>query len=320
MAFSADAMKVLHPREVFSRFAEAGTRADGRAAGTARKIGLNTATLTTCDGSAVVRLGGTTVAAGVQAILSSAEQQPGAAAQVGLQISPASSSRFRRTGFVDPGTGRAACIAQMAANLLLLPSVLDVGQLVVDPTTTTSFRLEVDAVCTTFDGNIEDAALLAVVCAVATAVLPALRKRADGSWGLASGAAAEALPPVDVRPTRRVRLSCLPVPLSFACIRLAAAGAAAETADAHGSLLVVADPAADEEALSAGTVTAVVAVDLQGPRGAAAGTPSRLLLLNAAGEPLGERETLACAEAALAHASLRAAELRTAVEAEAATG
>ena len=314
MDFSASALKVLHPREVFSRFALAGARPDGRSLADARKIGVSPGTLSTCDGSAVVRLGGTTVAAGVQVVLATSLPrgvlvEPPPAVQVGLQISPASSSRFRRSGFSDPSTGRSACIAQMVSNILRLSAVLDEAQLRVDDTT--SFRLEVDAVCTTFDGNVEDAAILAVVCAVSTTVLPALLRRADGSWVLAASAQPSSTAAEVTRPAGRVHLSCLPVPLSFACIRLAAAKAAADFVEGHGELRVVADPTADEEALGSGTATFVAAISL----GSSVPTapPSRLLLLQATGDPLDESQVRACMQAAFDHAGLRSTEIRAAV-------
>ena len=312
MELSAEALKVLHPREVFSRFAVAGSRPDGRALNQARKLGINTLTLTTCDGSAVVRLGGTTVAAGVQVILAEnpltgGGAEPPPAVVVSLQIPAACSTRFRRTGFTDPGAGRAATIAELVSNLLRLPEVLDKAQFNVS--TSTSFRLEVDAICTTFDGNIEDATILAVVCAISTTVLPGLRKRANGSWALSAEVpSASHYSETPEIPARCVLLSCVPVPLTFACIRIAAAGTSAETLAAHGSVVIVSDPTSDEEALSSCTLTVVAALELSADI-----SPCRVLCVSSVGEPLRASDLTASTKVAFENAAQRSAELKKVV-------
>jgi exosome complex RNA-binding protein Rrp42 (RNase PH superfamily) len=309
MELSAEALRVLHPREVYSRFVRAGVRPDGRVPTAARKIGVNASTLA-CDGSSIVRLGGTTVAAGVQVVLAPRVLQGTAVTPitVAVQVPAACSSRFRRTASGDPGAARAAVISDTLAALLRNPLVVKPSELVVDEFTV--FHLDVDAICTTFDGNVEDATILAVVCAIASTTLPAIRQRTDKTWEVAGPRAdmSDTTPATSEQPARRVRLGIYPVPLSFSYIRLASASsAAAVSAPAEAppaAAALVADPTAEEEELSHGRVTVIAALSVSPPAqsGESLEKAPDCLLVRQSGGPVSPALVIQCIELACARA------------------
>jgi exosome complex component RRP43 len=302
MELSAEALRVLHPREVYSRFIRKGVRPDGRTINSARKTAVNVGTLTACDGSAIVRVGGTTVAVGVSVTLTTTPRGVIAAPPVvvTVQIPPACSSRFRRTAFADPGSVRAAAISDMITKLWINPQVLAASELAVDEMT--SFRLEVEAICTTWDGNVDDAAFLAVFSAVASTTLPALRQRVDGSWTTAVLEDAT-LPSAPEKPSRKIHLGVMPVPLSFACVRLSDdAGSADIPSD---PLVIVADPSAEEEDLACGSITVVAGLPIPGRLPVVGTAPT--LLVQQIGGPVPVAAILSCITVAQAHAVMSTA-------------
>ena len=66
-ATTAETFRRLHPRTYLSRFLAEHIRPDGREPSDSRDLSINVGSISTADGSALVRLGATTVVCGVKA-------------------------------------------------------------------------------------------------------------------------------------------------------------------------------------------------------------------------------------------------------------
>lgn len=64
---TAETFRRLHPRTYLSRFLAEHIRPDGREPSDSRDLSINVGSISTADGSALVRLGATTVVCGVKA-------------------------------------------------------------------------------------------------------------------------------------------------------------------------------------------------------------------------------------------------------------
>ena len=71
----ADTLAKLHPKEYLGQFLARGVRPDGRVFPGCRRVTVTSGSLTSADGSALVRLGSTSVAAGVQCLVTYPSQQ-----------------------------------------------------------------------------------------------------------------------------------------------------------------------------------------------------------------------------------------------------
>eukprot|EP00198_Chlamydomonas_reinhardtii_P001199 XP_001690534.1 predicted protein [Chlamydomonas reinhardtii] len=275
----AEAFKRLYPDQYYQRFLAEGVRPDGRPIGRARAVTIGAGTITTADGSALVKVGRTTVLAGVRLeIMRPDETAPAAGALVlSVEMAPFSSADYRPGRAPDHvsavveklssallGSGAALCIAEGKA----------------------AWRALLDVYVLDADGCVLDAALLAAVAALRDTRIPAVRNTREGHYYAARGAggrkggkAGEA-GLVEGSPTA-VGLGRLPLALTC-CL--------------YGKHVLV-DPTADEERLAGCGVTVVVdgAGQLQG-------------LYKAGGRVLADTATLVrCTEAArLRHRELSA--------------
>ena len=65
-AVQAEAFKKLYPEQYYSRFISQNTRPDGRSLGRARAATVGLGVVTTADSSALIKIGNTTVIAGIK--------------------------------------------------------------------------------------------------------------------------------------------------------------------------------------------------------------------------------------------------------------
>lgn len=77
-ALKASIFQRLHPRVYLERFLSESVRPDGRSFASSRTLSLNAGSISTADGSALVRLGDTTIICGVKAEVCEPElERPG---------------------------------------------------------------------------------------------------------------------------------------------------------------------------------------------------------------------------------------------------
>ncbi|KAF9113973.1 Exosome complex component RRP43 [Mortierella sp. AM989] len=161
--FSASTFQKLHPAEFFRNFISQGVRPDGRLLSSFRPTTVHYGVITTANGSAMVRIGGTTVVCGVKAEV--AEPKLDAPDQgylvPNVDLSPICSSTFRP----GPPSEQAQVVSESINRILKESKVLDLKDLCIEEGKAV-WALWIDVVCISYDGNIHDAALAAVVAAL----------------------------------------------------------------------------------------------------------------------------------------------------------
>ncbi|KAF9292665.1 Exosome complex component RRP43 [Mortierella antarctica] len=161
--FSASTFQKLHPAEYFRKFVSQGVRPDGRLLNGFRPTTVHHGVITTANGSAMVRIGGTTVVCGVKAEV--AEPRLDAPDQgylvPNVDLSPISSSAFRP----GPPSEQAQVVSEAIHRVLKESNVLDLKDLCIEEGKAV-WSLWVDVVCVSYDGNIYDAALTSVMAAL----------------------------------------------------------------------------------------------------------------------------------------------------------
>ncbi|KAI1318751.1 Exosome complex component RRP43 [Mortierella claussenii] len=162
--FSASTFQKLHPSEYFRNFVSQGVRPDGRLLNSFRPTTVHYGVITTANGSAMVRIGGTTVVCGVKAEVAEPKlDSPKEGYLVpNVELSPICSSAFRP----GPPSEQAQVVSDAIHRVLKESSVLDLTELCIEEGKAV-WTLWVDVVCVSYDGNIYDAALASVMAALA---------------------------------------------------------------------------------------------------------------------------------------------------------
>jgi len=164
-------LKISQPLEYYRQFLEKDVRPDGRALGEFRQtyVKLNPIEKT-ADGSALIKIGNTSVICGVKAELF--EPLPDDDPEIGrvipnVELNAGCSPAFR------PGapSETAQVASQMIADILATSGVVDCSKLCVSAGKL-AWILYCDVVCLNLDGNLFDACLLSVMAALAATTLP----------------------------------------------------------------------------------------------------------------------------------------------------
>ncbi|KAG6844360.1 hypothetical protein H0H87_007541 [Tephrocybe sp. NHM501043] len=159
----------LHPRIYLERFLAENIRPDGRVLDTWRNVNVNVGSITTADGSALVRLGNTTVVCGVKAEIAEPElDREGEGFLVPNLDLPAMCSPKFKPG---PPTEEAQVLSDRLNEALVASGILPLDSLCIYRGKAV-WVLYVDATCINYDGNVFDATLLAMVAALKNTQLP----------------------------------------------------------------------------------------------------------------------------------------------------
>lgn len=239
----------VHPHEYVRRFLSKDVRPDGRALSSARKLHMTPSSIGTSVGSAMIKLGKTTVVAGVSATL----VQPPAgdpergSLEVIVELVSTASPNYKAGRTSD----EAVCLSEYVRGLIsphvnLVDLCVEPGLLV--------WNLRLTVYCLDNDGNLEDSTLLAAVGALMDVMLPNVKlidddesnpkgddvDMADASDGTtiemqSSSVIAEA----SIDRPNSLEFETYPIPVSFAIF--------------EGKALL--DPSLDEEAVSESKIT-----------------------------------------------------------------
>lgn len=231
-AMEAQVYKKLHPRKYVQRFLSSGVRPDGRSLSAgARKPIVTAGSIGSALGSAMLKLGRTTVVAGINAWL--AAPSPNApdegTFEVHAEAEPFSARLRTHTAATAPNQILSARLASVLSPHIDLASLcVEKGVLV--------WRVVLTAYCVDDDGNVADAALLAAVAALQDLRLPAVSMAgaggdADGEAGDEGDEDEDVLAVVHEGRTTPLALESLPLSVSFALV--------------DGCALI--DPSAEEE-------------------------------------------------------------------------
>ncbi|GLB44420.1 putative 3' exoribonuclease family, domain 1 [Lyophyllum shimeji] len=168
-ALKAATFQRLHPRVYLERFLAENVRPDGRPAEGWRDVSAHVGSISTADGSALVRLGGTTVVCGVKAEIAEPElDREGEGFLVPNLDLPAMCSPKFKPG---PPTEEAQVLSDRLNEVLVSSGMLPLTSLCIHPGKA-AWVLYVDATCINYDGNVFDAALIAMVAALKNTQLP----------------------------------------------------------------------------------------------------------------------------------------------------
>ncbi|KAF9266804.1 hypothetical protein L218DRAFT_971217 [Marasmius fiardii PR-910] len=159
----------LRPRVYLERFLAEKFRPDGRSEDEWRDVDINIGSITTANGSALVRMGGTTIVCGVKAEIAEPELDcPNDGFLVpNIDLPAICSSKFKP----GPPSEEAQILSERLNDVLVASNILPLESLCIHPGKSV-WVLYVDATCINYDGNAFDAGVLAMVCALRNTILP----------------------------------------------------------------------------------------------------------------------------------------------------
>ncbi|KAK8743139.1 hypothetical protein OTU49_001551 [Cherax quadricarinatus] len=194
-----------------------------------RPITVKVGTITTADGSSTVRVGHTTVICGIKAeIATPVLRNPNQGFIVpNVELYPCCSHMFK----IGPPGEKAMATSQFLKNVISSAKVLDLTDLCIVHNKL-AWCLYCDVVCINYDGNLYDAALIALMAALQNVKLPAVSY--DEENDKAS---------VDIERTLPITLKARPV---------------ASTFTVYSDSIQLMDPTAEDETQGSGEVTVVL--------------------------------------------------------------
>jgi len=209
-----------------------GVRPDGRSLMKIRKTKISVGTIGTADGSALVRIGHSSIIAGIRGEVGEATpiSQKGQIV-ANVELTPLCSTRFR------PGkpSEQAQVLAEFLNGIVTNTSFVSFDNIQIDGFATSHrlvWYLFVDLYCLNYDGNIQDGCLIALLASLKNLRLPQL------TWDSKE----EKLFENTELPKLSVQLLHYPVSLTFGTL----------------DEFVLADPTSEEEELMSGSISIVV--------------------------------------------------------------
>ncbi|EPQ58884.1 hypothetical protein GLOTRDRAFT_69878, partial [Gloeophyllum trabeum ATCC 11539] len=228
-ALKAATFQRLHPRIYLERFLAENVRPDGRNVDQWRDVTVNVGSITTADGSSLVRVGDTTIVCGVKAEIAEPELDYPEEGYIvpNLDLPAICSPRFKP----GPPSEEAQVLSDRLNEAFLASGIVDTSSLSIRSGKAV-WVLYIDATCINYDGNAFDAALIAMVAALRNTRLP--RATYDEDTGRTICSRKESIP---------LRVNSSPLSMSFGIFE---------------SSHLLADPTSFEEPLLDTTVTVVL--------------------------------------------------------------
>ncbi|KAF6084003.1 exosome component 8 [Phyllostomus discolor] len=236
----AAGFKTVEPLEYYRRFLKENCRPDGRELGEFRATTVNVGSISTADGSALVKLGNTAVICGVKAEFATPPPDAPNKGYVvpNVDLPPLCSSRFRS----GPPGEEAQVASQFVADVIENSQMIRKEDLCISPgkhgrissasVSELAWVLYCDLICLDCDGNILDACTFALLAALRNVQLPEVTINEE-----------TALAEVNLKKKSHLNIRTHPVATSFAVF--------------DDTLLLV-DPTGEEERLAAGALTVVM--------------------------------------------------------------
>ncbi|XP_058483342.1 exosome complex component RRP43 [Solea solea] len=224
----AAGFKTAEPLEYHMSFLKENCRPDGRELSEFRTTTLNIGSISTADGSALVKFGNTTVICGIKAELTNPTVEgPGKGYIVpNVDLPPLCSSRFRP----GPPSEQAQAASQLIADIIESSEVIQTEDLCIDRGKL-CWVLYCDIMCLDYDGNLLDACIVALLAALKNTQLPEVVINTETS-----------VPQVNSDKRRALHIHKHPVSTSFSIF--------------DDTILTV-DPTAEEESLATAQLTVV---------------------------------------------------------------
>ncbi|XP_072514205.1 exosome complex component RRP43 [Salminus brasiliensis] len=230
----AAGFKTAEPLEYHRSFLKENCRPDGRELGEFRPTTLNIGSISTADGSAMVKIGNTTVICGIKAELAmpSTDAPDKGYIVPNVDLPPLCSSRFRP----GPPGEQAQAASQFIADVIDGSKIIKKEDLCIEKSKL-CWVLYCDIMCLDYDGNVLDACIITLLAALKNTQIPkvTINKETD-------------LAEVDLQHKRHLQINKHPVASSFAVF---------------DDTVIIVDPTAEEESLAASVITAVTDEDDQ---------------------------------------------------------
>lgn len=232
----ADAFKRLYPEQYYDTFISQGIRTDGRVLTRARPVTIGLGAVTTADSSALVKIGSTTVMAGIRLeVFQPDDDKPDQGAiAIAVDMTPLSTPDYR------PGkpSDYTHALEQRLTDVLLHAGIVDLSQLCISEGQA-AWMLYLDVCVLDADGSLLDALLLAAVASLRALQIPSVSLTDEGNVERCDGMATDS-------GSSRLTLASTPI-----CL----------TSGVYKGQLVV-DPSREEEALMSSVIS--VTLDEQG--------------------------------------------------------
>eukprot|EP01113_Clastostelium_recurvatum_P038770 TRINITY_DN5837_c0_g1_i1.p1 TRINITY_DN5837_c0_g1~~TRINITY_DN5837_c0_g1_i1.p1 ORF type:complete len:281 (-),score=37.23 TRINITY_DN5837_c0_g1_i1:12-854(-) len=222
----ASSFQKIYPLEFYRKFLVQSVRPDGRGLLKTRKTTISAGSISTADASAFVRIGNTSVVAGITAEIGAPPLNEQLQTIINVELTPLCSTQFISG---KPSTQAMALSAQLNS-LVQSTQLIQQKDLNFDTDGRLVWYLYVDIYCLDYDGNMYDACVLALQAALRDLQL----------FHGEIGPKGEGIANNDV-PPRKLLLRHVLVPLSFAVV------------DDY----LLADPSQEEESLSSGVLSIV---------------------------------------------------------------
>jgi len=229
-----EAFRKIYPSEFFRKFLVHQVRPDGRGMMKIRKTTVSTGSIRTADGSAFVKLGNTSITAGVIAEVGPAEDDSDGKIIVNVELTPICSARYK--------PGKPSEQAQVAGEFLnqIAKSIVSFKGLKIDKEEMEDenelknqkfiWYIYVDMYCLNDDGNVTDACLIALLAALNNVEIPSVTITTEGNIFINPSS-----------PKQKLQILHFPVPVTFASM----------------DDFLLADPTSEEEGLMTGSLTVI---------------------------------------------------------------
>ncbi|KAJ2839424.1 hypothetical protein FBU31_000703 [Coemansia sp. 'formosensis'] len=179
VTFAMQTFERIHPVEFQRRFLSQSTRHSGREFMQFRTLQIIKGAISTAQGSATARLGNTTVVCGIKAEVCEPDVKRPTSGYLttNVELSPMCSARFRPGAPSDEAQVASEHIHRLSTHLIDLTHLCIEGG-------RAAWSLSADIVCLKHDGNVLDAAVIALVAALEDLQLP--RAEFDSATGMVS--------------------------------------------------------------------------------------------------------------------------------------
>ncbi|XP_069747803.1 exosome complex component RRP43 isoform X2 [Narcine bancroftii] len=222
-------MRTVEPLEYYRKFLKENCRPDGRELGEFRTTTLNIGSITTADGSALVKLGNSTVVCGIKVEFATPTVDAPNKGYIvpNVDLPPLCSSRFRP----GPPGEQAQAASQFIFDVIENSEIIQKEDLCIEKGKL-AWVLYCDMMCLDYDGNLLDACITALLAGLKNVQLPSVLINEE--TGLAE---------VNMKQKNHLSIKKHLVATSFAIF---------------DDTIFIVDPTAEEEALATGMATIVI--------------------------------------------------------------
>ncbi|KAH3839628.1 exosome complex component RRP43-like isoform X2 [Dreissena polymorpha] len=226
----ADDSRLARPLEYYRKFIQNDVRPDERSLEEFRPTVLNIGCIGTAEGSALVKLGTTSVICGVKAEIAAPKTESPKKGYIvpNVELGPMCCSTFRP----GPPGDQAQYLSVFTNQVIQHSKCLDLEELCILPGKYV-WTLYCDMVCLNYDGNVGDACVLALLTALQNTYLPTVTWNEDSEC-------------LETSDSTKIRLNVHSQPVS-------------STFSIFDNHILLVDPTKEEEDLSTGQLTVVTA-------------------------------------------------------------